>query len=144
MCVFRCHFHPFMRLLTLDSLHWPSLIENTTHHETIIFPMPIVTVNLFGFHLSCLLFRRFLERVMPACQINQNIGNCYTGSVFSSLLSVVSTQVRKSEEKKWFINFFPLKTAFWHLTFAICFNLSRHISPLRLFYIYPSSFQEIH
>lgn len=30
---------------------------------------------------------------MPACQINQNIGNCYTGSVFSSLLSVIAAKV---------------------------------------------------
>lgn len=35
-------------------------------------------------------FVRFGAAVTPACRINQNIGNCYTGSVFSSLLSVVS------------------------------------------------------
>jgi hydroxymethylglutaryl-CoA synthase len=29
----------------------------------------------------------FKSRVMPCCTINQNIGNCYTGSVYSSLLS---------------------------------------------------------
>lgn len=32
---------------------------------------------------------RFDDRVMPCCKINQNIGNCYTGSVYSSLLSVI-------------------------------------------------------
>lgn len=26
----------------------------------------------------------------PSCELNQNIGNCYTGSVFSSLLSLVN------------------------------------------------------
>lgn len=34
----------------------------------------------------------FAAKVTPACHINQNIGNCYTASVFSSLLSVVNTQ----------------------------------------------------
>ena len=29
----------------------------------------------------------FKAGVMPCCEINQNIGNCYTGSVYSSLLS---------------------------------------------------------
>jgi hypothetical protein len=33
---------------------------------------------------------------MPACKINQNLGNCYTGSVFSSLLSVVAAKVRST------------------------------------------------
>ena len=37
---------------------------------------------------------RFVDRVMPACKINQNIGNCYTGSVFSSLLSVLAMRVQ--------------------------------------------------
>jgi hypothetical protein len=36
-----------------------------------------------------------MSKVMPACKINQNIGNCYTGSVFASLLSVVSEKVRE-------------------------------------------------
>jgi len=32
---------------------------------------------------------RFNAKVMPSCRINQNVGNCYTGSVYSSLLSLV-------------------------------------------------------
>lgn len=32
---------------------------------------------------------RFKSKVMPCCALNTQIGNCYTGSVFSSLLSVV-------------------------------------------------------
>jgi hydroxymethylglutaryl-CoA synthase len=28
-------------------------------------------------------------KVVPSCRVNQNIGNCYTGSVYSSLLSLV-------------------------------------------------------
>lgn len=35
---------------------------------------------------------RFSSKVMPSCRINQNIGNCYTGSVYSSLLSLVCDQ----------------------------------------------------
>jgi len=35
---------------------------------------------------------RFKAKVMPCCALNTNIGNCYTGSVFSSLLSVVCLQ----------------------------------------------------
>ena len=31
--------------------------------------------------------RPFKDRVLPCCRINQRIGNCYTGSVYSSLLS---------------------------------------------------------
>ena len=31
---------------------------------------------------------------MPCCKINQNIGNCYTGSVYSSLLSVIMEKTR--------------------------------------------------
>ena len=34
----------------------------------------------------------FKSKVMPCCKINQNVGNCYTGSVYSSLLSVVCDQ----------------------------------------------------
>ena len=34
----------------------------------------------------------FNQRVIPGCKINQNVGNCYTGSVFASLLSVVNDQ----------------------------------------------------
>jgi hydroxymethylglutaryl-CoA synthase len=33
--------------------------------------------------------RPFKERVLPCCRINQRIGNCYTGSVYSSLLSAI-------------------------------------------------------
>jgi len=32
----------------------------------------------------------FKARVLPCCTINQSIGNCYTGSVYSSLLSAVT------------------------------------------------------
>ena len=32
----------------------------------------------------------FKSRVMPCCKINQKIGNCYTGSVYSSLLSGIN------------------------------------------------------
>lgn len=38
-----------------------------------------------------LLFR-FNQKVLPACQLNRNIGNCYTGSVFSSILSTICDQ----------------------------------------------------
>ena len=31
----------------------------------------------------------FTARVMPSCRINQNVGNCYTASVYASLLSLV-------------------------------------------------------
>lgn len=31
----------------------------------------------------------FQAKVMPCCLINQNIGNCYTGSVYSGLLSAI-------------------------------------------------------
>lgn len=31
----------------------------------------------------------FKSKVLPCCKINKQIGNCYTGSVYSSLLSVV-------------------------------------------------------
>jgi hydroxymethylglutaryl-CoA synthase len=41
-------------------------------------------------YLLTSLFYRFAERVVPSCRINQNVGNCYTGSVFSSLLSVIN------------------------------------------------------
>jgi hydroxymethylglutaryl-CoA synthase len=34
----------------------------------------------------------FKAKVLPCCKINKNIGNCYTGSVYSSLLSVVCDQ----------------------------------------------------
>ena len=34
----------------------------------------------------------FKSKVMPCCKINQIVGNCYTGSVYSSLLSVVCDQ----------------------------------------------------
>jgi len=30
--------------------------------------------------------------VLPACVINQNMGNCYTGSVFAALLSVLAAE----------------------------------------------------
>ena len=71
---------------------------------------------------------------MPACQINQNIGNCYTGSVFSSLLSVISTQVKKPDE---ITCFYSLKESI--LNFSIYFNLSLPISPHYLFCINSTS-----
>lgn len=43
---------------------------------------------------------RFEARVMPCCKINQNIGNCYTGSVFSSLLSVIAEQGNSLVDKR--------------------------------------------
>ena len=33
---------------------------------------------------------KWKEGVLPACEINQNMGNCYTGSVFAGLVSLIS------------------------------------------------------
>lgn len=35
---------------------------------------------------------QFKSKVLPCCKINKQVGNCYTGSVYSSLLSVVCAQ----------------------------------------------------
>jgi hydroxymethylglutaryl-CoA synthase len=42
----------------------------------------------------------FKERVMPCCVINQNIGNCYTGSVYSSLLSCITERGTELHDKR--------------------------------------------
>ena len=42
----------------------------------------------------------FTAKVVPSCRINQNIGNCYTGSVWSSLLSLVSERGSELEGKR--------------------------------------------
>jgi hydroxymethylglutaryl-CoA synthase len=42
----------------------------------------------------------FKTKVDPSCRINQHVGNCYTGSVFSSLLSVVTDQGAGLEGKR--------------------------------------------
>lgn len=42
----------------------------------------------------------FNEKVMPSCKINQNVGNCYTASVYSSLLSLVNDQGSALEGKR--------------------------------------------
>ena len=33
---------------------------------------------------------QWIDRVLPACEINQNMGNCYTGSVFAGLVSLIN------------------------------------------------------
>lgn len=43
---------------------------------------------------------RYNDKVMPCCKINQNIGNTYTGSVFSSLLSVICDQGEALDGKR--------------------------------------------
>lgn len=59
--------------------------------ETPEWPFDFSCVCIFPLIIAiCHDLHRFVDGVMPACKINQNIGNCYTGSVFSSLLSVVS------------------------------------------------------
>ena len=40
---------------------------------------------------------------MPGCRINQNIGNCYTGSVFASILSIISENGQSIENKRIFV-----------------------------------------
>jgi hydroxymethylglutaryl-CoA synthase len=42
----------------------------------------------------------FQAKVDPSCKVNQHVGNCYTGSVFSSLLSVVVDQGAALEGKR--------------------------------------------
>ena len=42
----------------------------------------------------------FATKVDPSCKINQHVGNCYTGSVFASLLSVVADQGAALEGKR--------------------------------------------
>jgi hydroxymethylglutaryl-CoA synthase len=42
----------------------------------------------------------FKARVLPCCVINQNIGNCYTGSVYSSLLSSVTERGESLDGKR--------------------------------------------
>lgn len=35
---------------------------------------------------------RFNSAVMPCCKVNQNVGNCYTGSIFGGIISVICSQ----------------------------------------------------
>ena len=42
----------------------------------------------------------FLSRVMPSCCINQKVGNCYTGSVYAALLSLVCEKGQELEGKR--------------------------------------------
>jgi len=46
---------------------------------------------------------RFKTKVLPACTVNQNIGNCYTGSVFSCLVALVCGQTSSLEGKRIFM-----------------------------------------
>lgn len=46
---------------------------------------------------------RFKSKVLPACTINQNIGNIYTGSVFSCLVALVCGEAAALEGKRIFM-----------------------------------------
>lgn len=42
--------------------------------------------------LRALSTERFKSAVMPCCIFNQNVGNCYTGSIFGGLISLLCTE----------------------------------------------------
>ena len=35
---------------------------------------------------------RFNSAVIPCCKVNQNVGNCYTGSIFGGIISVICSE----------------------------------------------------